>query len=220
MPHTPSLLDPQSFCFWKEGTTASHSKLLKNHSDKKNLIDSVVGGFSNVCLIQKSTCRFLSDFSKKRILRWDCLDHRLPQFVLFWRKFQECMIFWCSSFFLSVVSGCENFWSTTWSNPTALWQKIQNKHPLSLAGLHTSAATGKARTSLLEAITEHPRVQVIPLVPVWEGPLPHPRGVLNSPRRTCSFGPPLTRQGLLRWERLLEVTYYMPGHCSSFERQQ
>lgn len=58
------------------------------------------------------------------------------------------MIFWSSSFFLSVVSGCENFWSTTWNNPTALWQKIQNKHPLSLAGLRTSAATGKALTSL------------------------------------------------------------------------
>lgn len=69
-----------------------------------------------------------------------------------------------------------------------------------------------------EAITEHPRVQVLPLVPVWEGPLPHPLGVLNSPQRTCSFGPPLTRQGLLRWEHLLEVTYYMPRYCSSFER--
>lgn len=180
----------------------------------------MVGGFSNVCLIQKSTCRFLlSDFSKKSF-KMRLSRSQVAPIRTFLKKISGMHDILMQLFFLSVVLGCENFWSTTWNNPTALWQKIQNKHPLSLAGPRTSAATGKALTSLLEAITEHPRVQVLPLVPVWEGPLPHPRGVLNSPRRTCSFGPPLTRQGLLRWERLLEVTYYMPGYCSSFERQQ
>lgn len=154
----------------------------------------------------------------KRVLRWDCLDHRLLRFILFWRKSRKRMTFWCSSLFLSIVSGCENFWSTTWNNPTALWQKIENKHPLSLTGLHTSAATGKALTSLLEAITEHPRVQVLPLVSAWEGPLPHASEFSTHQGGLVASAHPLTRQGLLHWEHLLEVTYYMPRYCSSFER--
>lgn len=159
----------------------------------------------------------LSDFSKKSF-KMRLSRSQVAAIHTFLKKISGMHDILCSFLFLSIVSGCENFWSTTWNNPTALWQKIQNKHPLSLTGLRTSAATGKALTSLLEAITEHPRVQVLPLVPAWEGPLPHPKEFSTHHGGLVASAHLLTRQGLLHWERLSEVTYYMPRYCSSFER--
>ena len=227
MPLTPSLLDPQSFCFWEEGTTASHSELSKkSNSDKKNLTDSVVGGFSDVCLIQKSTFLLsemsgrvlLSDLSKKSFkMRSRSQVVMIHTFLKKISGMHDILMQLSLSFY---SFGMWEFLVHTWNNPTALWQKIQNKHPLSLTGLRTSAATGKALTCLLEAITEHPQVQALPLVPALggRGPLPHPAELSTHHRGLVASARPLTRQGLLHWEHLSEVTYCMPRYCSSFKR--